>query len=71
MGGQNSNGPFSIFGCLMHLQHEIAAGQKIPALDDYRVACILKLPRDPFRPLAISFVVADEKVLHLVCANYS
>jgi hypothetical protein len=48
---------------------EILTGPKIPCLDNDRITSLLQNPSDPLGPLLIGFIVANEKMFHLVCPS--
>src|SRR5947209_13858473 len=62
IGGKNSDRLLCLDSGFVHLQHKIGTSKKIPSLVYDGVACVLKLPGNPLSPLAVSFIVADEKI---------
>ena len=66
VGRKDGNSSVASLHRAVHVQNEVVAWPKIPGLNDDAVfADLLKLLRDPLRPLAVSLVVADEEVLLL------
>ncbi len=64
VGRKDGDGALGFCGGLVHLQHKVGAGAEVPGLEDGGVAGFFQLPGDPFGPLAVGAVVADEEVFH-------
>ena len=60
----------------IHVQHEVAAAQEVPGLQDDRVALPFNHIGDPLRPSCIRAGVADEEITpfvraaHLPCLSH-
>lgn len=61
---QNGDGAGGLLGGVVHLGHEVRAWAKVPCLKDGGVAGGFKVPCDPFRPLPVRAIVANEEVFH-------
>src|SRR6266568_3509650 len=60
---KNRNSTLSLNCSLLRLQDKVRPWPKVPCLDLDREASFFQLPGNPLSPIAISFVVANKKVL--------
>jgi hypothetical protein len=60
--GQDGDCLACVGGGAMHVEDEIAAGVEVPCLDKRAIAGVFELPGDPFRPILVGLVVANEEV---------